>query len=590
MRTEATRRQRALVIIPAAGALIASTLVGTPAVAAVAAPVDCPDPLPTASAVKGLTGTGFTVSEGTEPDPFTATVLGRITDGIGPGVDMIMAELDSDAIEAAGGVWAGMSGSPVYTDDGELIGAVSYGLAASSPIAGLTPAATMTPLLTGDVPTSGLSAGDLPARVKVTSAQAKTLAKAGDLSVSATSRGFSRLTLPLGVSGAPSTAGKKILDRFEKKLDAPVVLAGSGTASRRVDAQAVGDVHAGGNFAGVLSYGSASFYGVGTTTFVCDGRAVAFGHPFDYVGETHLGAALADTIYVQPDPTWGPFKVTNITDTVGVVDFDSLTGIAATLGAGPTDMLAVRTTLTNPAGQTFTGATDIADRTWTSDIAAYATLFDVERALGASSPGSASLTIRITGKRADGSGFSITRADKYVSTWNLPYAVADTVYALTSMLKDQDLEKVTLTGVRVTGTVSRAVKGYKAAKLRIRSGGAWRGPGAGPFPVTSGGTLKGRILLTRLDTGATTWVAFPIAMPKVRSGASGQVTVSTGSDPWWWWIDADTFPELVAGIKAQPPGAAITAQVDLGVKSKTSVKLSKLAITEYENGAEIYAR
>ena len=41
-----------------------------------------------------------------------------------------------------------MSGSPVYAADGRLVGAVAYGLAGSSPIAGITPAAEMVKLLT----------------------------------------------------------------------------------------------------------------------------------------------------------------------------------------------------------------------------------------------------------------------------------------------------------------------------------------------------------------------------------------------------------------------------------------------------------
>ena len=83
---------------------------------------------------------GLTVSRGTEPEEFTGTVLGVLTDGISPGVDMIIADLDSPAIDAAGGIWQGMSGSPVYAEDGRLLGAVSYGLSyGPSPIAGITP-------------------------------------------------------------------------------------------------------------------------------------------------------------------------------------------------------------------------------------------------------------------------------------------------------------------------------------------------------------------------------------------------------------------------------------------------------------------
>lgn len=67
---------------------------------------------------------------------------------VAPGVDMVMARLASSEIERVGGIWAGMSGSPVYAVDGRLIGAVSYGLTGgNSPVAGITPAADMQTLL-----------------------------------------------------------------------------------------------------------------------------------------------------------------------------------------------------------------------------------------------------------------------------------------------------------------------------------------------------------------------------------------------------------------------------------------------------------
>src|SRR6187551_2522153 len=109
-----------------ASIVVSGALIAIPGIAAQAATTQCPASLPTAAAVDGLTGTGYTVERGTEPAPFKATVLGRITDGIAPGIDMIMAELDSPALTRSGGVWAGMSGSPVYASGGQLIGSVSY--------------------------------------------------------------------------------------------------------------------------------------------------------------------------------------------------------------------------------------------------------------------------------------------------------------------------------------------------------------------------------------------------------------------------------------------------------------------------------
>ena len=128
----------------AALALASAGLMSVPATAQVVAPEDCPAAMPTAEVVKGMTATGFTVSDGTEPEPFDVEVLGVLQDGVAPGRDMIVVDTSSPAIEEAGGIWFGMSGSPVYSDDGRLIGAVAFGLSfGSSSVGGLTPARDM---------------------------------------------------------------------------------------------------------------------------------------------------------------------------------------------------------------------------------------------------------------------------------------------------------------------------------------------------------------------------------------------------------------------------------------------------------------
>ena len=111
----------------------------------------CPAAVPT-DEFGGLAGqdlTGLTVDQGTTPDGFTAEFLGVIDDGIAPGLDMIVVRTSSEAITEAGGIWFGMSGSPVYDEAGRLVGAVAYGLTGASPIAGITPAAEMRKLLRG---------------------------------------------------------------------------------------------------------------------------------------------------------------------------------------------------------------------------------------------------------------------------------------------------------------------------------------------------------------------------------------------------------------------------------------------------------
>ena len=101
----------------AAAVVVAGSMAGDSAALA-APPADpCPAVMPVseveaaANAAEPLVATGLTVSKGTEPEPFQARVLGVLTDGIAPEVDMILVEADSPALDRVGGIWAGMSGS-----------------------------------------------------------------------------------------------------------------------------------------------------------------------------------------------------------------------------------------------------------------------------------------------------------------------------------------------------------------------------------------------------------------------------------------------------------------------------------------------
>jgi len=87
----------------------------------------------------GLTGTAWTVFQGSAPEPMQVEILGVLHGGRGPGQDLILGRLHGAKPEYTG-VVAGMSGSPVYIGD-RLLGSLSYriGVFAKEPIAGITP-------------------------------------------------------------------------------------------------------------------------------------------------------------------------------------------------------------------------------------------------------------------------------------------------------------------------------------------------------------------------------------------------------------------------------------------------------------------
>ncbi len=293
------KTHRAAVGLTVAG-VCAAGLAFAPAghAAPVTAPVDCPVAYPAADVTEGLTGTGFTVDKGTTPAPFAAEVLGTIDDGIFPGIDLVVARVDSAAIRAAGGVWSGMSGSPVYTADGRLLGAVAYTLAGATDIAGITPAEDMLPLL-GGAAAAARARVTGRATVAVPRAMAARIARA---SADGTGAGgsFRRIDLPLSVSGSATRGRAALLGRLGARLpDARVVPGGARAAAAPGDP---GSVTAGGNFVAALAHGDVTIAGTGTTTVVCDGRVVAFGHPFTFSSPVTMSAHAGSAVLVQPDP------------------------------------------------------------------------------------------------------------------------------------------------------------------------------------------------------------------------------------------------------------------------------------------------
>jgi hypothetical protein len=86
----------------------------------------------------GMKGTARTVFSGTEAEDFGVEVLGVIPGFPGPRQSAIIARLSGANAERTG-VFAGMSGSPVFID-GKLVGAIAFSFPFSKePIAGITP-------------------------------------------------------------------------------------------------------------------------------------------------------------------------------------------------------------------------------------------------------------------------------------------------------------------------------------------------------------------------------------------------------------------------------------------------------------------
>jgi hypothetical protein len=235
-------------------ALLALLLAGTVAPPPASAQTACPQVMPTSDITPGMTGIGYTVSKGTTPQPFTVEILGVLKDGVMPGRDMIIVEVGGNAaLTRVGGIWYGMSGSPVYVG-GMLVGAIAYGLSwAPSMIGGLTAAEDMMNLLNDS--TSASSAHGERDEVTLTGALAAEV-RERDPAAQAQPR-MTRLKTPLAVSGA-NPRGLELVERAAARSNLSVLPYSSSPAS---SAAQQAQPQAGGSFAAAVSYGDFSIAG-----------------------------------------------------------------------------------------------------------------------------------------------------------------------------------------------------------------------------------------------------------------------------------------------------------------------------------------
>jgi hypothetical protein len=531
---------------------------------AVAAPGPCADVLPLSSVSKGDIGEGWTVVEGTDPQSFDAEVLGIARDLVAPGRDVIIVRISGATVEAGGGVWAGMSGSPVYIG-GELAGALASGFSfGATDIAGLTPAEDM-------VHVNGLPvAPRVPARIRLPHSVVRSVAAKIGAALPTVGGSLVRLKLPVSISGVAFERYRAMRKLPFFKKYRPTMKFTPGASSSASLAGVVDDLVPGGNFAAALSYGDITFAGVGTTTFVCDGQALAFGHPMLFSGRTKLGAGSADAITIVPDPL-GPYKFANVTDALGTLDQDRLAGVRAVDGQPP--MIPVMTGITSlDSANSRVGETDVVFKDAFPDLAFTHIFASIDSVFDKIGSGSASYDWTIEGTREDGSPWEFHKTNMYVSEFDLSFESAFEILGELETIANYPNEKVEFTSLEATINLEETVRQYELLKvLSCRHGSCDR---VNRIRANPGATLKFRAILKPSDGSPNQKVNFQLTIPtSARGGAAVTVGGGSGCNPFFGtgcsFNAPDTFDDLLASFEGQPNNVLV-AQLLTGRRGKVS--------------------
>lgn len=526
------------------GAVCLSAFVaGALAVSAPAAPPTVPLP-PCADTVTpdqlsaGQDAIGFTVSRGSTVESFEVEILGVMRSGIAPGRDLIVVEASGPAIDQGGGIWFGMSGSPVYTLDGQLIGAIAYGFSTTSSIAGVTPAdPDMLRVL--DHPKARSSRtlaarSDPPAEVHLSDRIRTRIARRERVKTAAVGADMSQLRVPVSLSGLTTTR-RRMIRQAAIEAHLPFFVPNVAGSSAPAKAASFGTVAPGDSFAAVASYGDLTFAGIGTTTYVCDGRALAFGHPFNLSGPTVFGASAATAFGIVTDPLFGPYKLAAVTDPLGVVDQDRLAGIRTELGTAVRTVPITQDTTSLDSGVSRTGGeTDVvqgADVGFEGSVPFLAwmhSISNIDAVFDQVSGGGSRISWTIRGiKQPSGHRWKLVRSNRWVSKHDISFASTSELFFDLIALDTQRLARIRFTGIGARVAVTEEINKLTIRKVLWSTGGSRYRP-ARRLRVDPGQRLAARVRMRPSSAGRARTASMKFRVPD-RPGRVALVTIGGGN-------------------------------------------------------------
>ena len=420
----------------------------------------------------GMKGTARTVFTGSETEEFGVEVLGVLPGFPGPRQSAIIARLSGANVEKTG-VFAGMSGSPVYID-GKIVGAIAFSFPFSKePIAGITPIKQMIDLFDKGtenakpkeprvVSFSQLAGADwkpnLP-KPAITSVSLLAPVSAGSPLMPLMGQQMTPIATPVVFSGI----SQETLSLFAPQLVAsgllPVSGAG-GSAAITPLAEVNGNTFPPGSSISVqLVRGDYSLAAAGTVTLRDGDRIYAFGHPFLSLGASDMPMAESSVVTVISNMN-NSFKLSVPGKMVGAISQDRASGIFGLLRQAP-KMIPVKVNLHTSRNRTETYTYEVANDTFLTPLLLNFTLVNTiissERAIGDST-----LTIkgeiRVKGQDA-------IQIDRRFSAHNSPIMAASSIAAPVSSLLTSGFDDVQLDGI--TLDISSSETKYAGTLERI---------------------------------------------------------------------------------------------------------------------------
>jgi hypothetical protein len=289
----------------------------------------------------GMKGVGYTVFQGTKPEPMGVEVLGVLRNLNGPKSDVVLVKLVGEKPEFTG-VVAGMSGSPVYID-GKLLGAIAYriGQFSKEPIAGVTPIEQMLEINEFD---QSIPQGGAAAVARVSGASRTSTPGKDDINpMQSYAQYLTPIDAPFVFNGFNEAAIKQFAPALSAVGITPVMGIGSASKDKQPEPLVPGSA-----VSAIMVRGDMDVAATCTVTYMDKDHLLACGHPLMQFGMVDMPMTKANVVATLSSPL-NAFKIINTTEAVGAFVQDRHTGILGRFDRDP-KMIPVTLSIHGPSG------------------------------------------------------------------------------------------------------------------------------------------------------------------------------------------------------------------------------------------------
>jgi hypothetical protein len=463
------------------------------------------------------------VFSGGAPEEFGIEIIGVLPGFTGPRQSTIIAKLSGKNVDRTG-VFAGMSGSPVFIE-GRLVGAIAYSFPfAKEPICGITPIEQMIDIFESATPKvarqpRAVSMAQL-ARTDWKTVLPKPAVSGGPLIASISAGSplapyMGQTIQPIATPVVFTGISQETLSIFSSDLTKagllPVAGVGGAAAITSLSSYDEKTLTPGTSVSVQLVRGDYSIAASGTVTFRNGERIYAFGHPFLGLGGADMPMTESSVITVIPN-AFNSFKLAVPGNMVGTISQDRATGIFGQLGHAAR-MIPVTLNLHTSRNRDEKFSFEMVNDEYLTPLLLTVGVFNSinarERSMGES-------TVSIRGSIAV-DGQPPIQLERRFSAANASLLAAGAVANPISDLLNSGFDDVTIRGINLDISASENVQSATLERISLDR-----------TEVSSGDTVELQAYI-RTDAGKLFVQRIPVQIPAEASAGQLMITVGDGA-------------------------------------------------------------